>query len=107
MSQVSIQPRVPEQGDRYLRHRDRKRKTMHSIAQVSCLPLGDTGDQIRPRASASAVAKLLTTVTIPRSSPNGLKASSIGPLSKPRRETLMCLAAAAFWGALKCEEASA
>ena len=46
------------------------------------------------RARASAVEKPPTIVTISRSSPNGLKASSIGPLSRPRRETRMCLPAA-------------
>ena len=43
-----------------------------------------------PRASASAVAKPPTIVTSFRSSPNVFKASSIGPLSCPSRETLMC-----------------
>lgn len=39
------------------------------------------------RASCSAVEKPLTMVAICRSSPSAFKASSIGPLSSPRRET--------------------
>ncbi len=50
-----------------------------------------------PRASAKALAKLPTMVTISRSSPNGFKASSIGPVSKPRRETLMWAPVSPMW----------
>jgi hypothetical protein len=46
------------------------------------------------RASASAVEKPPTMVTSSRSSPNGFKASSIGPNSSPRREMQMCRPAA-------------
>ena len=42
------------------------------------------------RARVSAVEKLPTIVTISRSSPNDFKASSIGSLSEPCRETQMC-----------------
>ena len=51
---------------------------------------GTLATRSEARASASAVEKSLTIVTISRSSPNGFKASSIGPVARPRRETLMC-----------------
>ena len=44
-----------------------------------------------PRARASAVEKPPTITAISRSSPSVSKAASIGPRSRPRRETLLCL----------------
>ncbi len=64
---------------------------MHSCAQMPVCRSGTLAIRSEARASASAVEKPPTIATIPRSSPNGLKVSSIGPLSRPRRETQMCL----------------
>ena len=46
MRGIGIQPRVPEQRNRYLRHGDRKGETIHSSAQVSGLPFRHAGDQL-------------------------------------------------------------
>ena len=46
------------------------------------------------RAMASAAEKPETMHTTVRCKPSAAKASSIGPLSRPRRETLMCRPAA-------------
>jgi hypothetical protein len=43
------------------------------------------------RAKASALAKPPTMVTISRATPNILRASSIGPVPSPTRDTDMCL----------------
>ena len=44
--QIGVQPRVPEQRNRELRHAQRKGKIMHSRAQLSGVSFGNTGDQI-------------------------------------------------------------
>ena len=46
MGRISVQSRVPEHGNREVRHGDWKREAMHSGAQVSGVSFGDTRDQI-------------------------------------------------------------
>jgi len=91
MRGIGIQPRVPEHRDRDLWRGDRKGEAVQSGAQVPGVPSGTLAIKSEARASASAAAKPPTIVTISRSSPSDCKASSIGPFSRPRRETKMCL----------------
>ena len=94
MRRIGVQPRVPEQRTVISGSGDRKREAVHPGAQVSGVSLGDAGDQVggpRQRQRGREAADDGDDLPL---QPDGFRASSIGPLSRPRRETQMCLPAA-------------
>ena len=67
---------------------------MHAGAKVSGLPLGNAGDQVGGARESESGRKTADDGDDLPFQAEGSKASSIGPLPRPRREMKICLPAA-------------